>query len=1003
MNREAPRSWYVPFEDTHPDPDPLQRQESGKYKLLDGSWYFRLYESEQMLPEGFYKKEYDVSEWDRIPVPSCWQMLGYDQCQYVNVQYPFACDPPRVPMDNPVGVYVREFRLAEDWEGAEKYLVFEGVNSCVALWVNGQYVGYSKGSRLPAEFDISAYVYSGINRICAVVLKWCDGSYLEDQDCFRYSGIFRDVYLLKREPDHIRDLFVQADPEAQEVIVEIDAKGAGPVEAVLYDGDHREVAHVQEETDAQGNLMLRLPCPHPVLWNAEHPYLYKLVVSKAGEKIPISVGFRSVMVRDGVFLFNGRPIKLKGVNRHDSHPLTGQTVSVKDMIEDLMLMKQHHINTIRTSHYPNDPRFLELCSRMGFYVMDEADLESHGAWGNGINLPADPEWKNAFLDRMQRMVERDKNQTCVLFWSLGNESDYGENHLAMARWTHSRDHSRLIHYEGWYHRQEVGHEELDMLSRMYPTLDYMREYAEDPANTKPLFLCEYSHAMGNGPGDLADYWRLIYSEPKLMGGCVWEWCDHAICAKRCEDGITRPVAAAKTHEGTEFYAYGGDFGEWPHDGNFCMDGLVYPDRRVHTGLQEYQFVIAPVSFAWQEEDARRISVRNRYDFTDLSGLQLIWKLEQDGILVEEGRREMPDLAPGDSDTITLDFDVPEGGSVYLRLEAVTKEDGPYFRAGTVIARGQCQVRRAENRQLSNPRRGCGMEVWKRDGQIYVRGANFVYRFREQNGQLCGLQYEGRELLKEDATFEIFRAPMDNDRNVIWDWKAWGVDRAQPLLRKMEIFDERPDAIHFQTEYVMAAPSMRPILQISASWTVNEDGQLRLRTDVQLREETEHDLKKTQGRHFFLPRFGLRLILPKEYDQVEYFGYGPGESYVDKHQASYKSLFVTRVDDMFENYLKPQENGAHYDTEWMRCTDRQGLGLEIVGKSFSMNAMRYTPQQIASAGHLYELPKTDQTVLHFDYAQSGSGSNSCGPELLPAYRLNEQQFTWELQMQPIENP
>ena len=485
-----------------------------------------------MLPEGFYKKEYDVSEWDRIPVPSCWQMLGYDQCQYVNVQYPFACDPPRVPMDNPVGVYVREFRLAEDWEGAEKYLVFEGVNSCVALWVNGQYVGYSKGSRLPAEFDISAYVYSGINRICAVVLKWCDGSYLEDQDCFRYSGIFRDVYLLKREPGHIRDLFVQADPEAQEVIVEIDAKGAGPVEAVLYDGDHREVAHVQEETDAQGNLMLRLPCPHPVLWNAEHPYLYKLVVSKAGEKIPISVGFRSVMVRDGVFLFNGRPIKLKGVNRHDSHPLTGQTVSVKDMIEDLMLMKQHHINTIRTSHYPNDPRFLELCSRMGFYVMDEADLESHGAWGNGINLPADPEWKNAFLDRMQRMVERDKNQTCVLFWSLGNESDYGENHLAMARWTHSRDHSRLIHYEGWYHRQEVGHEELDMLSRMYPTLDYMREYAEDPANTKPLFLCEYSHAMGNGPGDLADYWRLIYSEPKLMGGCVWEWCDHAIRAKR---------------------------------------------------------------------------------------------------------------------------------------------------------------------------------------------------------------------------------------------------------------------------------------------------------------------------------------------------------------------------------------------------------------------------------------------------------------------------------------
>lgn len=1003
MNREAPRSWYVPFQDTHPNPDPLQRQESDRLKLLDGSWYFRLYESVQMLPEGFYKKEYDVSGWDLIPVPSCWQMLGYDRCQYTNTRYPFACDPPRVPGENPAGVYVREFRLAEDWEGAEKYLVFEGVNSCVALWVNGQYVGYSKGSRLPAEFDISAYALSGVNRICALVLKWCDGSYLEDQDCFRYSGIFRDVYLLKREAGHIRDFFVKADPRAQEVTVEIDAEGAGPVEAALYDENHQEVSRLVQETDSRGSLILRLPCPEPILWNAERPYLYELILRKAGEQIASRVGFRSVAVRDGVFLFNGRPIKLKGVNRHDSHPVTGQTVSVKDMLQDLTLMKRHHINTIRTSHYPNDPRFLELCSRMGFYVMDETDLESHGAWGNGINLPADPEWKNAFLDRMQRMVERDKNQACVLFWSLGNESDYGENHLAMARWARSRDHSRLIHYEGWYHRQEVGHEELDILSRMYPAIEEMREYAEDPENKKPLFLCEYSHAMGNGPGDPADYWRLIYSEPKLMGGCVWEWCDHAVYAKRCEDGVVRPAGAARGQKGTEFYAYGGDFGEWPHDGNFCMDGLVYPDRRVHTGLREYRYVIAPVSFEWREEDARCVTLQNRYDFTDLSGLELRWSLEQDGVLVQEGREEMPPLGPGEQETLRLDFEVPEGGSVYLRTEAVTKEAGPYFPAGEVIARGEAQIRRAQDRQLSPKRRGCGMEIWKRDGQIYVRGVNFLYRFREKNGLPCGLQYEGRELLKEDAGFEIFRAPMDNDRNVIADWRAWGVDRAELLLRKLEIFDERPDAIHFQTEYVMAAPSMRPVLQILASWSINEEGQIRLRTDVQLREETEKDLKKTKGRRFFLPRFGLRLILPAEYDQIEYFGYGPDESYVDKHHASYKSLFAAQVDGMFENYLKPQENGAHYDTEWLRCTDRYGTGLEVVGKSFSMNAARYTPQEIAAASHPHELPEAVKTVLHMDYAQSGSGSNSCGPELLPVYRLNEKQFTFELQMQPIQNP
>lgn len=1001
LNREAPRAWYIPFQESHPDGDPLKRSESKRVLLLDGGWKFRLFEKVGELPDSFYKQDFCTEGWDTIPVPSCWQTQGYDRCQYTNVRYPFICDPPKVPVENPAGVYIREFRLTQDWEGAEKYVVFEGVNSCLALWVNGQFVGYSKGSRIPAEFDISAYLCSGVNRMCVLVLKWCDGSYLEDQDCFRYSGIFRDVYLLKREPGHIRDLFVKADADSGRITVEIDAREAGTAEAVLYSAEGAELARKRQETGEDGCAVIEFCCAAPVLWNAEHPYLYKISVKKAGELISLHTAFRKAEVRDGVFFLNGRAIKLKGVNRHDSHPLTGQTVSLKDMTQDLMLMKRYHINTIRTSHYPNDPRFAELCSRLGFYVMDEADLESHGAWSNEINLPADPEWKNAFLDRMQRMVERDKNQPCVLFWSLGNESDYGENHLAMARWAKARDASRLIHYEGQYHRPELGHEPLDILSRMYPPLEEMRAYAADPANGKPLFLCEYSHAMGNGPGDLADYWRLIYSQPKLMGGCVWEWCDHAILAKRCEDGATRPLRAAADHQGPVFYAYGGDFGEWPHDGNFCMDGLVNPDRTVHTGLEEYKYVIAPVAFEWPEKEENKLLVCNRYDFSDLSALELVWTLEQDGHPLERGRCPFPAIMPGETREMELSVQRPEDGSVYLRVEALVKEANAYFDSGEVIARAQFELRRSENRQLTPSRSGCGMDVWKRDGIIYVRGKDFLYRFRESSGAICGLNYEGRELLREDVAFEIFRAPMDNDRNIVEVWRDWGVDRAVMQLQRMEIFDERPEWIHFQLDAVIGAPSKRPVLQMKATWTVCEDGLIRLSADVHVRPDSERELKRSGNREFYLPRFGIRLILPEELDQVEYFGYGPFESYVDKHRASYKSYFVTQVDEMFQNYLKPQENGARYDTEWMCCTDRGGMGIEAAGRSFSFNAGRYTPQELSQAAHPYELPESHKTVLQLDYGQSGSGSNSCGPQLLPVYRMNQKEFVMELELRPVQ--
>ncbi len=1010
-NRLAPRSWYIPFQEGT-DPDPLSGYRSELMKDLAGDWDFRLFSCPEALPEGCISENYDTSDMDKLPVPSCWQMYGYDQCQYSNVRYPFPCDPPNVPAENPTGLYIRDFILPKDWEGTQQTIVFEGVNSCLMLWVNGRYVGYSKGSRIPAEFDLTEYLHAGKNRIAAVVLKWCDGTYLEDQDCFRYSGIFRNVYLLKRAAGHIVDYMITADPDSGEIRIEVHSDGKGKIRAELYApgkaAGARADAVAAADADANGDAVLSFKVKKPVLWNAEHPELYRVILRKAGEVIAVQTGFRKAEIRDGVFYFNDRPIKLKGVNRHDSNPLTGQTVSMDDMRRDLVLMKQHNVNTIRTSHYPNDPRFLELAGRMGFYVMDECDLESHGAWSNGINLPDDPEWKDACVDRMKRMVERDKNQPAVIFWSLGNESDFGHNHFAMADYAKKHGGKRLVHYEGQFHRQELGDACIDMISRMYPAISWMKEYAANPDQKKPLFLCEYVHCMGNGPGDPADYWDLIYKEPKLMGGCAWEWCDHAILAKKLPDGTVKPARALRGQEGQEFYAYGGDFGEWPHDANFCMDGLVYPDRTPHTGLREYKFVIAPVNFAFPDPDGKIIQIINRYDFSDLSGLKLRWSVEQNGIRIAGGVREFPDIAPGESADVRLQYTLPKNGTVILRAEAIAKDGNPYFGTGEVIARDEKELAR-EEMALSVSNGSGPMEIWKKDGKIVLKGQTFCYIFGEYTGLPLSLEVEGRELMAGAAEFSIFRAPMDNDRNVIREWEMFGIDKAQTRLEKMDIYDARPEEITFHTRHVLAAASMLPIAVVTSSWTITGDGRIKLAQDVSVRDETERELmrmnngvKKEDGtfeRRLYLPRYGLLLPLKEDYDRVRYFGYGPDESYQDKHHASYKSLFAGTVKGLFENYLKPQENGAHYDTQWVSVRDANGFGIEAAGASFSFNASPYTPHEIAASGHPYQLPESHRTILILDYMQSGSGSNSCGPRLLPQYQFTEKEFHFEIELLP----
>ncbi|NLC68517.1 MAG: DUF4981 domain-containing protein, partial [Clostridiaceae bacterium] len=749
VNREKPRAYYIPYADAR-TASSNKRGKSPFYQTLNGSWKFKYYKSVKLVEDGFFGKDADVNTWDDLIVPSCWQVKGYDQCHYTNVNYPFTCDPPHVPGENPAGVYVREFNISSSWENKEKYIVFEGVNSCFYLWVNGVFAGYSQGSRVPAEFNITPYISAGRNRIAVMVLKWCDGSYLEDQDVWRFSGIFRDVYLLARDKQHIRDVFIKQefskDFKKATVKCEINIKAGaeddiGDVKEDIYKAEvfkeevredilkeeviKEEIEKIRAELvdnkgmriaglvkSAEGNrfndhsigcanavienAVVEFEIDNPVLWNAENPYLYRLFIHYGEEVLLFYVGLRKIEIKDGVFMINGRAVKLKGVNRHDSHLELGQTVPLNHMVRDLMIMKRHNINAIRTSHYPNDPRFLDLCDYYGFYVVDEADLECHGVQraGDFHMLSKDPVWEEAFVDRVRRMVERDKTHACVVMWSLGNESGYDINHIAMARWTKSRDESRPVHYEGAasIYRGNPDTRFIDVESRMYPHVEFVEQYALNEENKKPLFLCEYSHAMGNGPGDLKDYWDIIYKYPRLMGGCVWEWCDHAI--------------KSLTRDGREYYAYGGDFGDEPNDGNFCMDGLVYPDRRPHTGLLELKKVIAPVKIEAYDLERGLIKVTNLYDFKDLSGITLAWKVERNGETIKQG--EIYDLAIGPQQSaiielpcyqLDVDIDSINGngffGSVedlyYLTVSCLQKFDTPWAKKGYEITFEQLKM------------------------------------------------------------------------------------------------------------------------------------------------------------------------------------------------------------------------------------------------------------------------------------------------------------------------
>lgn len=981
VGTEPIRSYFVPCASVEETKG--CRIASSRLQLLSGQWDFCYYESPYLLPENFFMPGEDWIGKVTMPVPSVWQNHGFDRHQYTNVNYPFPYDPPYVPRENPVGVYRRTF-VAAPWQG-KRYLDFEGVDSCFYVWINGAFVGYSQVSHSTSEFDVTSFVEEGENTIVVAVLKWCDGSYLEDQDKLRMSGIFRDVYLLSRPEKHVRDYTVttRLSQDYQHADIEVSfafSGGETPVECALLAPCGKEIARA-----AAKDGRVSFPVENPSLWNAETPVLYTLHICPEGEVISQRVGIREIHVENCIVLLNGQKVKFRGVNRHDSDPFTGSVISPEQAKRDLWLMKNHNVNAVRTSHYPNAPWFPQMCDECGIYLIDESDIESHGCcslycgesdnwWdhheermANYSRIARDPRFEEAIIDRVQRCVSRDKNCASVLIWSMGNESGGGHSFEKAAAWIKATDPTRLVHYESCYIGTadwKMSRENLDMYSRMYMSLDDCRKYLEGEDEKlpmdKPLVLCEYIHAMGNGPGGAEEYEQLIDRYDNFMGGFVWEWCDHA-------------VYMGRTNEGKAKFYYGGDFGEFPHDGNFCMDGLVYPDRTPHTGLLEFKNVIRPARARWNGDGT--VTIENKLAFQNLKDvLRVCYELAQDGRLVSSGELPPVDCAPYGSARVPVDIAIPESGRCDLRLIYLQRETAGLVEAGHERGFDQLLVRAAERPSVL-PAAG-SLTASESEREIIVTGPDFRYVFDTHLGSFSELIKDSRPLIRRPVEYNIWRAPTDNDRNLRRTWQRAGYDRCLTRTYASSCRIENGTAI-IECDLSLAPIYLERVLTIHATYTVGGDGAIR----AQLSADKTEVLPE-------LPRFGLRLFLCSRQDNLCYLGYGPGESYADKRAASWWGEFHTSVAANHEDYLKPQENGSHYGCERVTVTDAAGFGLSAESAiPFSFNASPYTEEELTQKMHNFELEKSPYTVLCLDAGQNGIGTASCGPRLEKAYRLD----------------
>ena len=934
-NREPQRSYYIP--------------QSG-YALLNGEWRFKFYECD-------FEEEYIDKDWDRIQVPSCWELCGYGNPNYVNVAYPHPVNPPYIPTKNPMGVYERTFEVEDNKR--ETYIVFEGVSSCLELFINGEYVGYSQGSHLQAEFNISGFVRIGTNTVCVKVRKWCSGSYLEDQDSFRFHGIFRDTYLLSRPVGHIKDINITTDDN----IIKVTFDGEAVVR--LYDGSKILLGEQKAKETVEFEV------ENPTWWNAEKPYLYELEFTYKDEVISQKVGFVNYSVNEKCeFLVNGIPVKIKGVNHHDTHHEKGWVMSDEDILKDLKLMKSLNINAIRTSHYPPTPKFLSLCDEMGFYVILETDLEEHGfvnriagiaeydCIDNEDWLCCNPEWKDSFVERIKRAYHRDKNHVSIFAWSTGNESGHGDNQFAMIKWLRNIDKKRLVHSEEATRLSEFSErygekarefaDRVDVHSRMYPSIPEIKKLLENPEFKKPYFLCEYSHAMGNGPGDVCDYWEELYRYPNFMGGCIWEWADHTVV----EDGVPK---------------YGGDFeGELTHDRNFCCDGMVFFDRTFKAGTYEIKTAYQGIECSLSENE---LIVENRYDFTNLSDFEFKYQIKVDGVIVEEKILTLT-VNPHESTTIPLVLPKQCRLGAYVNCFLFNKE-------GNIVAQKQLDI---PYRVIKTEFELTSAKTEENNNFIIFSGNNFKYTFSKNLGTFVSLIKNSQEQIVAPIKLSAWRAPTDNDRHIKSKWGWYNTWEGENLNRQMEILYKVECSDGCVSVFgAISGVSRTPFFEYHAKYMVNSLGEIKVELCGKVKENC-----------IWLPRLGYEIKTPYEKARFRYFGKGPYESYCDMNRASMSDWYQSDADSEYVPYIMPQEHGNHTKTKILEMEN----GLTFVAKrEFDINVSHYTIEAIEKANHWDELKKDNATNIRIDYKNSGLGSNSCGPELAEKYRLAEKDINF----------
>lgn len=1008
------RSYYIPFSEEDKSfinfnsTISSQREISQRFLLLNGNWKFKYYESPDKIPRNICEQDFNIYDWDEIPVPSNWQLFGYGKPHYTSSIYPFPVNPPYVPTKNPTGCYKRNFYIPKEWKNYQIHLRFEGVDSAFHVWINGKEVGYSQGSRLSSEFDITPFVKIGdINHICVLVYQWSIGSYLEDQDMWWLSGIFRDVYLLARPFCYIRDfqVFSLLDSGYKNGIFNItifvnnsseQKKGIYKVKLNLFDFNRNDVIYETESykfyingcTTQKISFATKIPDIHK--WSSEDPYLYGMWLDlfeddKIIEAIPYKIGFRIVEISENLFLLNGVPIKLKGVNRHEHHPELGRALPLKEMIEDIILMKQHNINTVRTSHYPNDPRFYELCDEFGIYVIAENDLECHGfeiiSQKENISIPSDDlKWEKHYLNRIKRTVHRDKNHCSIIIWSLGNESGMGINIQKMADLVRSIDFSRPIHYE----RDKEG-KLVDIISSMYTPLEELIQLGKAEEIRKPHLLCEYAHSMGNSPGNLKEYWEVIESYPRLMGGCIWEWIDHGI--KKIDE------------KGKEYYAYGGDFGDFPNDSNFVIDGLVFPNRVPSPGLIEYKKILQPINLELIDLNSKIFKITNKYDFISLDHISGWWEIIINGKCIRRGIFDIPKILPKESKYIYIPYILNENeksSEVFLNIHFCLNQSVSWAPFGFEIAWFQFKLSKDKDNLNNNiskiNRLSCDrkIKVEEDNEKIILLGTRSRCVFDKNQGYISLWNYDGINLFKRGPLVNLWRAPIDNDRFEKNEWYSKYVNYLFHDIRDI-IIDKNEEEVKIICKTIIASPALGWKIECNYFYKFINDGSIKLKI-----------IGNPIGRiPSTIPRIGIQLYLPKEFYYVIWYGKGPHECYVDRKESGIIGIHRGTIEDLYTPYVKPQENGNRTEVRWVCFCDKIGRGIYIYGEDlFNFSAHFYTPEDFEMAKHTHELIPRDFIILNVDYKHHGLGNGSCGPGPLPQYQLKLENFDFNISFKPL---